>query len=118
MLESLKAAVLKANLDLVRNNLVILTWGNVSLNREFYFSGIQRIMRENNVQIDDIKREDGIPTFTYEIPSVTVTGYYEDVHSLSIRLNRYKGAGVRAVGFWCLGQEDPRIWSYLGVSTE
>lgn len=30
MLESLKKKVLEANLDLVRNNLVILTWGNVS----------------------------------------------------------------------------------------
>ena len=30
MLEKLKEQVLKANLDLVRHNLVILTWGNVS----------------------------------------------------------------------------------------
>ncbi len=30
MLEELKEKVFKANLDLVKHNLVILTWGNVS----------------------------------------------------------------------------------------
>ena len=31
MLENLKERVLKANLDLVKYNLVIFTWGNVSM---------------------------------------------------------------------------------------
>ena len=30
MLESLKREVWQANLDLVKHNLVVLTWGNVS----------------------------------------------------------------------------------------
>lgn len=89
------------------------TWGNVSLNRAFYFSGIQRIMRENNVK--EVRRETGIPTFTYTVPSVTVTGYYDDVHSLSLRLKHYENLELPAVGFWCLGQEDPRIWDYIEI---
>ena len=89
------------------------TWGNVSLNRAFYFSGIQRIMRENNVK--EVHREQGIPTFTYEVPDVTVTGYYDDVFSLSERLSRYSSMGICGVGFWTLGQEDPRVWGCISV---
>lgn len=92
------------------------TWGDVSLNRAFYFSGIQRIMRENQVDSQDIQRVDEIPTFTYQVPSVTVTSYYDDVHSLSVRLDNYFDMGIKAVGFWCLGQEDSRIWSHLSLS--
>ena len=92
------------------------TWGNVSLNRAYYFSGIQRIMRENSVTSEQITRENHIPTFSYIIPEVTVTSYYDDVQSLSVRLKNYFDSGIKAVGFWCLGQEDPRIWSYLSIS--
>ncbi len=94
------------------------TWGNVSLNRAFYFSGIQRIMRENSVTPEQITREDHIPTFSYTIPEVTVTGYYDDVQSLSVRLKNYFDSGIKAVGFWCLGQEDPRIWSHISISQQ
>ena len=92
------------------------TWGNVSLDRAFYFSGIQRIMRENNVTSDQITRVNHIPTFTYQVPAVTVTGYYDDVHSLTLRLANYFDSGIKSVGFWCLGQEDPRIWSHISIS--
>lgn len=92
------------------------TWGDVSLNRAFYFSGIQRIMRENQVTSQDIQREDEIPTFTYQVPSVTVTSYYDDVHSLTVRLRNYYDMGIKATGFWCLGQEDPRIWGHISIS--
>ena len=92
------------------------TWDDVSLDRAFYFSGIQRIMRENNVTSNHITRENHIPTFSYTIPEVTVTGYYDDVHSLTLRLDNYFDSGIKAVGFWCLGQEDPRIWSHISIS--
>lgn len=92
------------------------TWGSESFNRAFYFSGIQRIMRENQVTSQDISRENHIPTFSYEVPAVKITSYYDDVQSLSLRLDNYYNMGIRGVGFWCLGQEDPRIWDYLSVS--
>ena len=92
------------------------TWGDVSLNRAFYFSGIQRIMRENNVTSDQITREDHIPTFSYEVPAVTVKSYYDDVQSLTVRLDNYYDMGIKSVGFWCLGQEDPRIWTHISIS--
>lgn len=88
------------------------TWGSESFNRAYYFSGIQRILRENNVK--NVSRNNGIPTFSYEA-QVTVTGFYDDVHSLLIRMNRYLENNVTAVGFWCLGQEDPRVWEYISI---
>lgn len=55
MLEKLKEEVLKANLDLVKNNLVILTWGNVSaIDRE---SGLV-VIKPSGVSYDDMKAED------------------------------------------------------------
>jgi hypothetical protein len=86
------------------------TWGSVNTFRAFFFSGIERIKNENSVTV--IRREDEIPTFTYEIP-VTVTVYYDDVYSLSARSLLYRDMGVKAIGFWSLGQEDLRIWNFL-----
>lgn len=55
MLEKLKQEVLEANLNLVKNNLVILTWGNVSaLDRE---SGLV-VIKPSGVSYDDMKAED------------------------------------------------------------
>ena len=55
MLEKLKQEVLEANLDLVKNNLVILTWGNVSaLDRE---TGLV-VIKPSGVSYDDMKVED------------------------------------------------------------
>jgi len=90
------------------------TWGNVSLNRAYFFSGIQRILAEHNVS--EIKRINGIPSFEYEISNVKVTGFYDDVYSLMERLNLYKNLNIDFVGFWCLGQEDSRIWNFIQSS--
>ena len=115
--------IAKHSLETIGRNKLVMglpfygrTWGNVSLDRAFYFSGIQRIMRENNVTSEQITRENHIPTFIYQVPEVTVTGYYDDIHSLTLRLSHYFDAGIKAVGFWCLGQEDPRIWSHISIS--
>ena len=55
MLEKLKQEVLEANLDLVKNGLVILTWGNVSaLDRE---TGLV-VIKPSGVSYDDMKAED------------------------------------------------------------
>ena len=55
MLETLKEQVLKANLDLVRHNLVILTWGNVSaIDRE---SGLV-VIKPSGVSYDEMTAED------------------------------------------------------------
>jgi spore germination protein YaaH len=88
------------------------SWGNVNGNRAFYHVGVERIIRENNVR--EIHRVNGIPMFTYEVP-LTITMYYDDVYSLSTRMEMYKRMGVQSVGFWRLGQEDPALWSHIGL---
>jgi len=88
------------------------SWGNVNANRAYLYSGIEGIMREQN--IGEIRRENGIPSFRYETP-LSVTVYYEDDYSLSSRLEMYKRMGVGAVGFWRLGQETPAFWPLINL---
>ena len=55
MLEALKEKVLKANLDLVKNKLVLFTWGNVSeIDRA---SGLV-VIKPSGVEYDEMKAED------------------------------------------------------------
>ncbi|MCC8088493.1 MAG: L-ribulose-5-phosphate 4-epimerase [Rikenellaceae bacterium] len=55
MLEELKKEVFKANLDLVKHNLVIFTWGNVSaIDRE---KGLV-VIKPSGVSYDDMRPED------------------------------------------------------------
>ena len=55
MLEELKQKVFKANLDLVKQGLVIFTWGNVSgIDRE---KGLV-VIKPSGVSYDDMKAED------------------------------------------------------------
>jgi spore germination protein YaaH len=91
------------------------TWGNVNPGRAFFHSGIEQIIDENKVT--EIRRENGIPTFTYEVP-LTITAYYEDAYSLSARLIMYQTMGVTSAGFWSLGQETPVIWDLLELTPE
>jgi spore germination protein YaaH len=86
------------------------TWGDYSTNKAYLNSGIERIKKENAVT--EIERIDGIPYFSFEVP-VTVTTYYEDVVSLSVRMEMYKSMGIQSIGFWCLGQESSAFWNYL-----
>jgi len=88
------------------------SWGHINKNRAYIYSGIRNLIQEHNIQ--EIHREYGIPTFTFEMP-LTVTVYFEDEVSLATRLEMYSAMGVRAVGFWRLGQETPAIWPYIRV---
>ena len=61
MLEELKQKVFKANLDLVKQGLVIFTWGNVSgIDRE---KGLV-VIKPSGVSYDDMKAEDGASCIT------------------------------------------------------
>jgi spore germination protein YaaH len=88
-------------------------WGDVNPAMAYVHSGIERIKKENSVT--DVRRENGIPTFTYKT-TVKVTAYYEDVYSLSLRSSLYRGMGVTSIGFWRLGQEDPSVWNFLKLN--
>jgi hypothetical protein len=90
-------------------------WGDSNPSKAYLYSSIETLLNENN--ITEIRRENGIPTFDYEVP-VAVKVYYEDDYSLSTRMELYKSQGVRAIGFWRLGQETPRVWNILRLEAE
>jgi hypothetical protein len=90
-------------------------WGNINPSRAFTYSSIEDLKAQNGVT--EVRRENGIPAFNYEIP-VSVTVYYEDDYSLATRLDMYRDLGVAAVGFWTLGQETSAIWNYLNLVRE
>ncbi|MDR0602039.1 MAG: glycoside hydrolase [Treponema sp.] len=89
-------------------------WGHISPSRAYLYSGIQTIINENG--ISDIHRENGVPSFDYDV-TVSVKVYYEDDYSLSARMEMYRSMGVRAVGFWRIGQEIPSVWDLIRLDT-
>jgi spore germination protein YaaH len=85
-------------------------WGDSNPSRALIYSTIEGIIRD--MKVAEIRRESGIPFFDYDVP-VAVKVYYEDVYSLSTRMNLYKSLGVGSIGFWSLGQETPLVWKNL-----
>lgn len=86
------------------------TWANKTTSGAWYFSGANRIMKENDVE--NLKYENGIPTFSYTT-EVKVTGYMNDVNSVYALATSYKKDGIKKIGYWRIGQEDPKVWDYL-----
>jgi hypothetical protein len=84
-------------------------WANQNHHRALIFTTTERLINTYNATV---RRENGTPTFEYN-PTINVRVYYEDEFSISARLQMYKSIGVRAVGFWRLGQETPRVWQVL-----
>ncbi|GHV76813.1 hypothetical protein AGMMS49942_16340 [Spirochaetia bacterium] len=88
-------------------------WGDTNPATAYSHSQIERVKKENS--IPEIHRENGIPTFNYKT-TIKVTAYYEDIYSLSLRSSMYRDAGVKSIGFWALGQEDPGVWNFFKLS--
>ncbi|MCL2806046.1 MAG: glycosyl hydrolase family 18 protein [Treponema sp.] len=87
-------------------------WVDHNHHRALVYSSTERLINTHNVK--DIRRDNGIPTFDYTA-SVNVKVFYEDEYSLSTRFEMYKSMGVRAIGFWRVGQETPRAWNILEI---
>jgi len=85
-------------------------WGDYSPSRALIHKTTEGIINEHNVE--EIKYENGIPTFTYN-RNVSIRVYYEDEYSLSARMQMYKSMNVRSIGFWRLGQETQNVWNIL-----
>lgn len=86
------------------------TWATDSGAGAWTYPSIERILREE--EIPEITYSKGFPTFSYKT-EVSVTGYYNDAYSVYQLSHQYEQAGVQAVGFWRLGQEDPSFWEHL-----
>ena len=88
-------------------------WGNHNPSRALIYSTTEKLIEER--KITNIKRENSVPTFDYDV-NVSVKLYYDDEYSLSTRMEMYKAMGVRAIGFWRLGQETPKVWNILKLA--
>jgi len=89
-------------------------WGNANPSQAHVYTGIERVINENNVK--EIRRENGIPTFDYQTP-ISVKVYYDDEYSLSARMEMYRTMGVASIGFWRLGQETPAVWKQIKLNS-
>jgi spore germination protein YaaH len=88
-------------------------WGDANPSQAYTYSQIERTKKENSVT--EVRRENGIPTFNYKT-MVKVTAYYEDIHSLNLRSGMCRDVGVKSIGFWALGQEDPGVWNFFKLN--
>lgn len=89
------------------------TWASETTAGAWYFSGANRIMTEHGVE--NVIYEDDIPTFKYTA-NVEVTGYFNDIHSVLALCRIYEEFGIRKMGFWRVGFEDPELWNWIKIS--
>ena len=84
MLEQLKEKVLKANLDLVKNGLVLFTWGNVSaIDRQ---SGLV-VIKPSGVSYDGMTAEDMV---VVDLEGKVVEGKYRPSSDTPTHIELYK----------------------------
>ena len=84
MLEELKKEVFEANLDLVKNNLVVLTWGNVSgIDRE---KGLV-VIKPSGVSYNNMKSEDMV---VVDLEGNVVEGKLRPSSDTSTHIELYK----------------------------
>lgn len=82
MLEDLKQKVLKANLDLVKNGLVLFTWGNVSARDGNYI-----VIKPSGVDYDGMKAEDMV---VVDLEGRVVEGKFRPSSDTPTHLELYK----------------------------
>ncbi|WP_178842391.1 glycosyl hydrolase family 18 protein [uncultured Treponema sp.] len=89
-------------------------WRDDTLGGKAYiYPTIQEILAKNSVKKHS-RDKDGIPSFTIT-KKMTVTTFYDDALSLSVRTKMYAENGINAISFWRLGQEDSEYWKYLKI---
>ena len=82
MLESLKEEVFKANLELVKYNLVIFTWGNVSAREGDYV-----VIKPSGVDYDTMKADDMV---VLDLDGNRIEGKYNPSSDTPTHLELYK----------------------------
>jgi spore germination protein len=85
-------------------------WEDKNHHRALIYTTTENLIE--TYKIKDIKRENGIPTFDYNA-NLAVKVYYEDEYSISARMEMYKSMKIKAIGFWRIGQETPKVWDII-----
>ena len=89
------------------------TWASETTAGAWYFSGANRIMTEHKTP--EVVYENDIPSFKYTT-NVEVTGYFNDTWSVLQLARLYEEAGIKKLGFWRIGMEDPDLWNWVKIS--
>lgn len=87
-------------------------WVEKNPAKAYRFPTLAALLKEKELAPARVHGE--IPFVQYE-ETVKVTAYYEDAASISGKLNLYRTSGVRNVGFWRIGLEDPEVWNSFSV---
>ena len=89
------------------------TWSEKKPAQAWYYSGINRIMKENGVK--KVEYIDGIPSVKFNM-DVEVTGFFEDVNSVVQKMRLYDYKNVKNIAFWRIGQEDSDVWDWIKIN--
>jgi hypothetical protein len=87
-------------------------WADKTLSRAYKYTSLSSLLAEKGEVT--IQRKDGIPYAEY-VETVNVKVFFDDASSVLARLGAWKTGSVRNIAFWRLGQEDPVIWTSLGL---
>jgi spore germination protein YaaH len=63
------------------------------------------------------RNPEGIPFLNFQ-ETIDFTLFFDDAESIRNRCMAYQKDGIRNIGFWRLGQEDPRVWETLGTELQ
>lgn len=88
------------------------TWANEKPAQGWYFSGINRIMREYNS--GKVEYVDYVPSVKIDM-KVHIDAWFEDSYSTVAKMRLYKSKNVEKIAFWRIGQEDPSVWKWIKV---
>jgi spore germination protein YaaH len=85
-------------------------WGSINPSRAYKHSSILQLIKDR--KISKVEVMEGVPSFTYK-ENIDVVVYFENRDSIMQKAKMYHDLGIRNLAFWCLGQEDPKIWKEL-----
>ena len=91
------------------------SWANTNPAKAWYFKSINEIYEKNDCS--EISRIDNVPYFTHSV-TVNVTTYFEDELSLYTKCLNYSELGIKKIGFWRIGMEDPNFFKHLNINGE
>lgn len=87
-------------------------WGNKSPAGAYKFSSSERLRLEKGIPVE--RNAEGIPFFRFT-ETVDLILYFDDALSNGRRAAAMREQGVRRIGFWRLGQEDPAVWTTIAA---
>ncbi|MDX9956865.1 MAG: glycosyl hydrolase family 18 protein [Spirochaetia bacterium] len=90
-------------------------WGDSNPAGAYKHSGVSSMINETGVAWD--RNPEGIPFLNFQ-ETISFTLFFDDAESIRNRGLAYHEDGIRNIGFWRLGQEDPEVWKILGTELE